>query len=348
LHCGDLVGDVNNPEEWDRFFEAARPVLSEVPIFPVLGNHEDNSPDYYDAFGVSQWYSFDCGNAHFAMLDSNLSTAIQAEWLADDLSGDTDWKFAVFHHPPYSSASYHWGGWLDLRTTWEPAFIANGVNAVFNGHVHVYERYYENGIHYAVLGIGGGPCYMLAEEKIDGYRNSLENTLGYARVTVDGDEAFMEIIKVADVSGSEVSYIYPPNTVFERVDLSPEPAWSNASLMATTNLIMPSIGIDLDRDTIDYGDISPGESSVVETVGITNTGTIDIDVSLEVDGVDATAQDFYEQSLYIDDGLYDMAAVIASIEVDDSQNVDTRLKVPVDWSEPGLQEATFIFWAEAS
>jgi tRNA(Leu) C34 or U34 (ribose-2'-O)-methylase TrmL len=348
LHCGDLVGDVNSPEEWNRFFEAARSALAKTPIFPVLGNHENNSSDYYDAFGIPQWYSFDCGNAHFAMLDSNSLTAIQAKWLTEDLSGDACWKFAVFHHPPYSSANYHWGGWLDLRAAWEPVFVANGVNAVFNGHVHAYERYCENGIHYAVLGIGGGPCYMLAEEKMDGYRNSFENTLGYARVTVNGNKAFMEIIKVADVSGSEVTYIYPPNTVFERVDLSPESLWSNVSLMATTNLTMPMVGIKLDRDSIDYGDIAPGKSSEVEAVGITNIGTVDVDVKLEINAADSTAQSFYEQSLYIGGSLYNITNVIASIEAGLSKDVNTQLHVPVSWIELGAQDATFIFWAEAS
>jgi hypothetical protein len=348
LHCGDLVGDVDNPEEWNRFFEAARSALAETPIFPVLGNHENNSSDYYDAFGVSQWYSFDCGNAHFAMLDSNSLIATQAEWLTEDLNDDKDWKFAAFHHPPYSSANYHWGGWLDLRTIWEPVFVANGVNAVFNGHVHVYERYYENRIHYAVLGTGGGSCYMLAEEKIDGYRNSFENTLGYARVTVNGNKAFMEIIKVADVSGSEVTHIYPPNTIFERVDLSPESLLSNASLAATANLVMPMVGIEIDRDSIDYGTLMLGRSSTVETVGVTNTGTVDVDVTLEVNGADATAQDFYEQSLYINGAHYDIDAVIASIEAGLSEDVETQLQVPPSWSELGVQDATFIFWAEAS
>jgi len=122
----------------------------------------------------------------------------------------------------------------------------------------------------------------------------------------------------------------------------------STSLTATTNLIMPVVGIDVDRSSIDYGDIAPGESSAVETVGITNTGTLDCDVTLEVDGADDTAQDFYEVSLYIDGDLYDIATVIASIEVEDSQDVDTQLQVPLSWAEPGAQEATFIFWAEAS
>jgi hypothetical protein len=189
---------------------------------------------------------------------------------------------------------------------------------------------------------------MLAEEKMDGYRNSFENTLGYARVTVNGDKAFMEIIKVADVSGSEVTYIYPPNTVFERVDLSSEPLRQNASLMATTNLTMPMVGIELDRDSIDYGDIASGKSSAVGTVNITNIGTLDCNVTLEVDGADAAAQDFYEQSLYIDGVLYNINTLIASIEAGLSKDVDTQLHVPPSWTEPGAQNATFVFWAEAS
>jgi parallel beta-helix repeat protein len=126
------------------------------------------------------------------------------------------------------------------------------------------------------------------------------------------------------------------------------PPDTSASLTATTNLVMPVVGIDVDPSSIDYGDIAPGESSGVETVGITNTGNLDCDVTLEVDGADDTAQDFYEQSLYIDGGPYDIATVIASIEVGDSQDVDTQLQVPLSWAEAGAQEATFIFWAEAS
>jgi hypothetical protein len=107
------------------------------------------------------------------------------------------------------------------------------------------------------------------------------------------------------------------------------------------------VGIELDRDSINYGTLLPGESSTVETVGITNVGTVAVDVTLEVDGTDATSQNFYEQSLYIDDIIYD-GAIIASIQVAGSQNVDTQLKVPLSWNETGPQNATFTFWAEAS
>jgi hypothetical protein len=347
LHTGDLVCDDSDLEEWGRFFESTRNMMSCVPMFPVLGNHESSSGTYADAFNVPDWYSFDCSNAHFSMLDTNQELQDQTDWLNTDLTCDADWKFVVFHHPPYSSSIDHWGGWLDVRAAWEPVFMEKGVNAVFNAHVHVYERYLEDGIHYMVLGNGGAPCYLLAEEKIAGYRNSLEHTLGYVRITVNGDEAIMDVIKVAEISedNREVVQIYPPETVFETVDLRREALSGSTSIEAITRLYIPGTGIMLDRESIDYGSISPGDSSSEETIGITNIGDYDVNVTLEILG-EETAQDFYEQSLVVNGSPYSSSLVLTSISVDQTEQVSTMLHVPPDWNIPGVQNATFIFWAE--
>jgi hypothetical protein len=198
------------------------------------------------------------------------------------------------------------------------------------------------------MGIGGGPSYPLAEEKIDGYRNSLENTLGYARVTVNGDEAFMEIIKVANCSGTEVISLYPPNTVFETVNLGPEPLSSNTSLTATANLAMTMVGIELDRTSINYGNVAPGSFSPVKTMGVTNVGNVACDVTLEVVGADAVAQSFYEQSLYVDGYLYNVTTTVASLAAAASEDINTQLQVPSSWTAPGTRDAVFVFWAEAA
>jgi predicted phosphodiesterase len=355
IHTGDLVYDGDDLEEWGRFFEAGRRMLDGVPIFPVAGNHESYSPNYYEIFGVPQWYSFDSANAHFSMLDSNDGADLEEEaaWLANDLSGDSDWKFAVCHHPLYTSDRNHWGGDPDLRDHWEQVLMENGVNAVFNAHMHAYERYWENGIHHVVLGIGGAPNYELADEKIDGYRNSLEHALGYARITIDGDEASMEVIKVAELSvdNREVINVYPPGTVFETVSLSAEGSdeeRASSSLTARANVTLSSIGIALNRDSIDFGDVKPGQNSAVETVEVTNTGSKNINVTLEVAGENDAAQSFYEQSLYVNTDLHDIDEVIASILTGGSESVDTQLKVPASWDGAGEQRATFTFWATAS
>ncbi|RZB29298.1 MAG: hypothetical protein AEth_01266 [Candidatus Argoarchaeum ethanivorans] len=223
IHTGDFVCSGNDMDEWNDFFDAGRAMLANTTLYPVLGNHEDNHTNYYDAFGMLGWYSFDCGNVHFTVLDNNdwasPHTTGQTEWLRNDLNTSATWKFVSFHHPIYSSNERHLGGWKN--DVWENIFINNGVDVVFNGHVHVYERYEESGIQYVVLGCGGAPLYSLASEKIRGYQSSFEHALGYARITIEGDKATMEVIKVADVSEDNkvVTHIYPPDTVFETVVL---------------------------------------------------------------------------------------------------------------------------------
>jgi hypothetical protein len=123
---------------------------------------------------------------------------------------------------------------------------------------------------------------------------------------------------------------------------------TSASIGATANVVLPTVGIGLDRDSIDYGDVGPGESSGEETVGITNVGTTDVDVTLQVIGGNAVAQDFFELSLHLDGLLFDSLAVIAHILVGNSEEVVTQLHVPSNWNHGGAQEAEFIFWAEAS
>ena len=121
-----------------------------------------------------------------------------------------------------------------------------------------------------------------------------------------------------------------------------------ASLSATTNVFVDTVGISLDRNSIDYGTLMPGENSDVETVVVTNTGTLDCDVNIQVDGAKNTAQEFYEQSLYIEGNLYNVNDVIAMILTSNSANVDTQVRVPESWiAATGELEATFIFWATA-
>jgi hypothetical protein len=121
------------------------------------------------------------------------------------------------------------------------------------------------------------------------------------------------------------------------------------SLNATANVVIDMIGIELDRTNVDYGSIMPGESSAVEPIGVTNIGTVDCDVTLEVVGNDAIAQSFYEQSLYVDGSIYDIDAVLASLAAAASEDIDTQLQVPLTWTEgTGAQDATFIFWATAT
>jgi hypothetical protein len=120
------------------------------------------------------------------------------------------------------------------------------------------------------------------------------------------------------------------------------------SLVATANVVLNRLGIALDHDSIDFGNIKPGQSSAIKPVRIINTGTLKFSVTMEIQSDNTTAHDFYEQSLYIDNKQYNIASVIAIVPAGNSQGIDTQLKVPASWYEPGQQQAVFTFWAEAS
>jgi hypothetical protein len=223
LNSGDLVNDAANLSDWNRYFAAGGAMMANTTVFPALGNHDANNSNYYEIYGVSEWYSFDYADAHITVLDSNDWADLDAEsaWLADDLQTEKPFKFLSFHHPLYTSEAKHFGGWENLREAWESDIHNNGVLAVFNGHVHAYERFLFNNTNYFVAGIGGAPSYNLATPRAEGSQNSLEYMIGYTRVTVDPATrtATAEVIRVADVSSDlkSLTVIYPQDTIFETV-----------------------------------------------------------------------------------------------------------------------------------
>ncbi len=166
LHTGDLVENGARADQWDTFFEVEKEPLANIPFFVTLGNHEVNHQNYFDLFYLpynERWYSFDYGNAHFVCLEvdgyaSYDPGSAQYRWLENDLaSTDRAWKFVFFHIPPYSSGPH--GSDARVIEALTPLFEWYGVDLVFNGHDHDYERSVVNGVTYIVSGGGGAPLY---------------------------------------------------------------------------------------------------------------------------------------------------------------------------------------------
>jgi predicted phosphodiesterase len=226
VHCGDLVNDGTSLNDWNRYFDVSRKLMANTAVFTTLGNHEENDPLYYEAFGYPAYYSFDCSEAQFTILDSVYLSddAAQTSWLTNNLSKEKNWKFVFSHYPVYTSDPNHFGGWENLKSAWEGIFIQKGVDAVWNGHIHAYERYLEKGVNYIGIGTGGGPSMQLNTDKFAGHCSSLENSLAYARVTVDpgSSSTTVQIIRVADISidNKQVTRIYPLNNIYETITLS--------------------------------------------------------------------------------------------------------------------------------
>ena len=178
VHTGDLVNDPTDEGEWGRYFEAAGSMLANTTFYPVPGNHEGNLSVYQEIFGVLPWYSFMCSDARFTTLNSNAVSPVvassQDSWLNATLDNKVTWNFVFLHHPLYTSEVNHWGGYADIQDKWGPVFSAGGVDAVFSAHVHSYEHFQVNGVHYFTVATGGAPSYALSPDKPPGYVNSRE------------------------------------------------------------------------------------------------------------------------------------------------------------------------------
>jgi hypothetical protein len=109
--------------------------------------------------GTGQYYSVDYGNVHVVSLDSQLTARDEIaresmrQWLIADLSSNTSsWTVVIFHHPPYTKGANHDSDdtefspfdrpeW-DMRNEFTAVFEAYGVDVVYGGHSHSYERSY--------------------------------------------------------------------------------------------------------------------------------------------------------------------------------------------------------------
>jgi calcineurin-like phosphoesterase family protein len=160
IMLGDNLYGSQRPADFVRKFERPyKPLLDAgVKFYASLGNHDKPSNDDYGPFNMNgeRYYSYVRNNVRFVALDSNYLDPRQLAWL-DTILRDAkeQWKIAYFHHPLYSDGGRH-GSEIELRVKLEPLFVKYGVNAVYSGHDHVYERLVpQRGIAYFVAGASG-------------------------------------------------------------------------------------------------------------------------------------------------------------------------------------------------
>jgi len=160
LMMGDNLYGGESAKDYDKKFESVYKVLldAKLKFYATLGNHDDANQRLYENFNMNgkEYYSFKKGHAIFFALNSNYMDKRQVDWFEDELSkNNSEWKICFFHHPPYSSGKAH-GPDKQLREVVEPIFVKHGVNVVFSGHEHFYERLKpQKGIYYFISGAGG-------------------------------------------------------------------------------------------------------------------------------------------------------------------------------------------------
>ena len=160
IMLGDNMYGGQSPSDFVKKFEQPyAPLLAAGVRFQAsLGNHDRPENVSYKLYNMNgqRYYTFARSNVRFFVLDSTQMDQRQVQWLDDALAdAREDWKICYFHHPLYSNAARH-GSSFDLRVLLEPIFVRRGVNVVFSGHDHVYERVKpQKGIYYFVSGSAG-------------------------------------------------------------------------------------------------------------------------------------------------------------------------------------------------
>ena len=246
LHTGDVVYRAGEEQFYDaRFFYPFAQFLATNVMYPSLGNHDlltDDGAAYLRNFylpennmeGTERYYSFDYGHAHFVALDTNQSSgpgSAQRTWLEQDLATSTKpWKFVFFHHPPYSAGISIEGDQRlvlensRIRRDFVPLFEAFGVNIVFSGHSHSYERTFPilqnqafdqeqepdyvnpSGPVYIVTGGGGGPLTALEPRSLNARAIAAYH---FVEISLSNKELIGRAVGLQSPTGGPTPYLRP-------------------------------------------------------------------------------------------------------------------------------------------
>ncbi|KAK2975185.1 hypothetical protein RJ640_022077, partial [Escallonia rubra] len=148
---------------WDYLGRLMQPLVSTVPLMVIEGSHEVEKQAgnvefaaYTSRFAFPSeesgsrspfYYSFNAGGIHFLMLGGYTAytkSSDQYRWLERDLANVnrevTPWLVAVWNQPWYSTYKAHYKTAECMRVAMEELLYNYGVDIVFNGHVHAYER----------------------------------------------------------------------------------------------------------------------------------------------------------------------------------------------------------------
>ncbi len=157
---GDLVVDGNNYASWEQtFFDPSQDLFGQVPVYPVPGNHENNSNYFFQYFKLPEngttgseehsWYK-DYGNVRIIGLDSNnpYNNQEQLDWLNDVLDNtcsydSIDFVLAQLHHPHKSELwtpgeSNYTGEVIERMEQFSTDCGKPSIH--FFGHTHAYSR----------------------------------------------------------------------------------------------------------------------------------------------------------------------------------------------------------------
>lgn len=224
-NVGDLVDNGEDSVQWEDWLKQIENFAPQIPFAPVMGNHETYSrewtvrkpvaylnyfatPDNGDKNFSRHFYSFDCGAAHFAILDTQwdeLGKEIidaQKSWLRADMQATSKpWKIVFAHKDVLqyriNGRPERREGFSDVGEIFMPEFESLGVDAVFTAHLHTYRnrgklknfRANENGTLYILTGLSGNVRYggLWIDHALDKFIAPQPETDNYLTLAVDAE-----------------------------------------------------------------------------------------------------------------------------------------------------------------
>ncbi|HVS33857.1 MAG TPA: metallophosphoesterase family protein [Thermoanaerobaculia bacterium] len=206
IHTGDVVYPAGSDDLYDdEYFRPFAPFLRQAAVLPTFGNHDTVTergapllrnfvlPSSGTSAG-SRFYSFRHGHALFVSVDIETSSfgagSLQYGWLRRQLEeSEATWKFVYVHQPPYSSDRSN----AFVRMILGPLFERYGVDIVFSGNAHLYERTHPicdfgvprcKGVVYITEGGGGARFSNFRRQKFTAF---VKNRHGYTLVSIAGE-----------------------------------------------------------------------------------------------------------------------------------------------------------------
>ncbi len=231
INTGDLVSNGRVIGDWEQFLKINREMMRNTPYYPVLGNHEKDSPYYYDFFDLpnnERYYYFNVGDALFIVLDSEGEEVSEPLYVSDENS-DQFWKdkfenyfvtqkawleevltlhkkagfiFVFQHKPLYGVKKSRLEEVEQNRKFYGDIFERHNVQVFMNGHDHHYHHAISNGVHYITTAGGGAGLYDVDAPQPETVKyNKIEH---FILADINHDNAVLNVI---DIDGNEIDKI---------------------------------------------------------------------------------------------------------------------------------------------
>ena len=211
IAAGDLVNTGLHRDDWDQLMMYPGKVFARIPFMAVPGNHDSQDglgawmyqemfsyPDNGPSREMTELtYSFTYQNALFLMIDVTQPIEEQTKWIEDQLaSSGEDWKFAVFHFPPYNSIEFY----QDIIDAWGPLFDQYHVDMVISGHFHYYLRTKPLNAGEIVASPAEGTIYLMSVGTTG--KNKEMKPAEYAEVQFGADHLYQHV----EIDGTTLRY----------------------------------------------------------------------------------------------------------------------------------------------